>query len=232
MSFLNRIINIIGAKANKILNKAYDPRDALDYDYENMNNDLITVKQAIVTVATSIAKLETQKELLNRSIPDLDENARESLKQGREDLARDCLTRKASAMTDIQTLTKQIADIIVQKDDLIAIKDKLTTQIELFRSTKEVLKAQYSAAEASSRAVETVSGISHHGGDIRRAKDAAEAMAAKASALNGLVKDGVLEDVTTTLRDPVDNELTDIKNKKYVDEQMAVLISQINETGK
>jgi phage shock protein A len=227
MSFIKRTSDFIGAKVNKILNNLYDPRDALDYDYEMLSDDLSKVKQAIVIVTTSITQLDKQKELLNRTIPDLDEKVREALKLGREDLARDCLERKASALTDIITLTKQIADITVQKDNLVTTKDKLTMQIELFRTTKEVLKAQYNAAEASSQAVETVSGISHTGGDVRRAKDKTEAMAAKASALNQLVKEGVLEDVTTTLRDPVDDELTKIKNKKYVDEQLEMLKKQI-----
>ena len=68
-----------------------------------------------------------------------------------------------------------------------------------FRTQKEVLKAQYTAAAASASVNEDVAGISSTLGDsgaaLQRAQDKIATMQARAGALDELLQSGVLEDV-------------------------------------
>ncbi len=227
MGLINRTSTIIQAKINKILGKFEDPRETLDYSYEKQVELLQNVKRGIAEVTTSKKRLELQKIKLEENIKKLDDQARESIKAGREDLAKIALERKSTSQAEIGSLTKQIEDIKNQQDKLITTEKRLSAKIESFRSTKETIKAQYSAAEAQTKITESVSGISEEMSDIgmavQRAKDKTENMKARASALDELVDSGTLEDVTGGSQDDIDRELSKIKSKGEVDEQLEAL---------
>lgn len=81
-------------------------------------------------------------------------------------------------------------------------------KVELFRSKKEILKAQYSAAEAQVRVKESITGISRELADLSttmdRAEDKTEKMMAKAQALDEMVDSEVLTDYTHTSDDIIE----------------------------
>ena len=227
MGLIDRTSTIIQAKINKILGKFEDPRETLDYSYEKQVELLQNVKRGVAEVTTSKKRLELQKMKLEENIKKLDDQAREAIKAGREDLAKIALERKSASQAEIGSLTQQIADIKNQQDKLVATEKRLSAKIESFRSTKETIKAQYSAAEAQVKITESVSGISEEMSDVgmavQRAKDKTENMKARASALDELVDSGTLEDVTGGSQDDIDRELSKIKSKGDVDMQLEAL---------
>ena len=227
MGLIDRTSTIIKSKINKILGKFEDPRETLDYSYEKQVELLQNVKRGVAEVTTSKKRLELQKLKLEENIKKLDDQAREAVKAGREDLARIALERKSNSQAEIGSMTQQIADIKNQQDKLVATEKRLSAKIESFRSTKETIKAQYSAAEAQVKITESVSGISEEMSDVgmavQRAKDKTENMKARASALDELVESGTLEDVTGGSQDDIDRELSKIKSKGDVDSQLEAM---------
>ncbi|CAG0989573.1 MAG: phage shock protein A [Candidatus Methanoperedens nitroreducens] len=227
MGLIERTSTMIKAKINKILGKFEDPRETLDYSYEKQVELLQNVKRGVAEVTTSKKRLELQKLKLEENVKRLDDQAREAVTAGREDLARIALERKSTSQAEIVSLTSQIADIKNQQDKLVATEKRLSAKIESFRSTKETIKAQYSAAEAQVKITESVSGISEEMSDVgmavQRAKDKTENMKARASALDELVEAGTLEDVTGGTQDDIDRELSKIKSKGDVDTQLEAL---------
>ena len=227
MGLIERTSTMIKAKINKILGKFEDPRETLDYSYEKQVELLQNVKRGVAEVTTSKKRLELQKIKLEENIKKLDDQAREAVTAGREDLARIALERKSTSQAEIASLTSQIADIKNQQDKLVETEKRLSAKIESFRSTKETIKAQYSAAEAQVKITESVSGISEEMSDVgmavQRAKDKTENMKARASALDELVEAGTLEDVTGGSQDDIDRELSKIKSKGDVDMQLEAL---------
>lgn len=147
MGLIDRMSTVVKAKINKILNKFEDPRETLDYSYEKQLELLQNVKRGVAEVTTAKKRLELQKVKLEQNIQKLDEQARGALKAGREDLARIALERKTTSQAEIENLVKQIADIGKEQEKLVATEKSLSAKIETFRSTKETIKAQYSAAE-------------------------------------------------------------------------------------
>lgn len=227
MGLIERTGTIIKSKINKILGKFEDPRETLDYSYEKMQEQLQKVKRSVAEVATSKKRLELQKVKLEQNVQKLDEQARDAVTAGREDLARIALERKGTSQAEIAGLTQQIVDVAQQQEKLVATEKRLSTKIESFRSTKETIKAQYSAAEAQVKVTEAVSGISEEMSDVglavQRAQDKTEEMKARASALDELVEAGTLEDVTGGTKDDIDRELSKIKSKSEVDAELEAL---------
>ncbi|MCX9010763.1 MAG: PspA/IM30 family protein [Candidatus Methanoperedens sp.] len=227
MGLIERMSTVVKAKVNKILNKFEDPRETLDYSYEKQLELLQNVKRGVAEVTTAKKRLELQKVKLEQNVQKLDEQAREAVKAGREDLARVALERKSTSQAEIANLTQQIADVAKQQEKLMATEKSLSAKIETFRSTKETIKAQYSAAEAQVKITESVSGISEEMSDVglavQRAQDKTEDMKARASALDELVEAGTLADVTGGTKDDIERELSKIKSKSEVDAQLEAL---------
>ncbi len=233
MGLIDRMSTVIKAKINRILNKFEDPRETLDYSYEKQLELLQNVKRGVAEVTTSKKRLELQKIKLEQNIKKLDEQAREAIKAGREDLARIALERKSASQAETESLTKQISDTAKEQEKLALTEKRLSAKIEAFRSTKETIKARYSAAEAQVKVTEAVSGISEEMSDVglavQRAQDKTETMKARAEALEELVESGTLEDVTGATKDDIERELAKIKSKSEVEQQLEALKKEMGE---
>jgi phage shock protein A len=95
MSMMKRISMIFRAKANKALDRAEDPRETLDYSYQRQVEMLAKVRRGVADVATSRKRVELQMNQLQSQSAKLTERAQKALGMGREDLAREALTRKS-----------------------------------------------------------------------------------------------------------------------------------------
>jgi phage shock protein A len=78
----------------------------------------------------------------------LEEEAHRAVDSNREDLAKLALERKNANSLQAQGLDKQIAEMQVEQQKLEDTERRLSTKVEEFKSKKEVIKAQYSAAAA------------------------------------------------------------------------------------
>jgi phage shock protein A len=228
---MNRASTIVKAKINKLLNRAEDPGETLDYSYEKQLELLQNVKRGVADVVTSKKRLEMQTSTLEQSVVKLDGQARQALQAGREDLAKEALQRKAVAQEQLQGLDQQVKGLEAQQEKLVTSEKQLSARIEAFRSQKEVIKAQYSAAEAQVRIGEAATGIGEQMADtglaIQRAKDKTEQMQARASAVDELVESGALEDFTSGGETDLDRELRQLATTTKVDDELAKMKAEI-----
>ena len=227
---LSRLSMVIKAKFSKLLDRAEDPSETLDYSYEKQLELLQNVKRGVADVVTAKKRLELQTTTLEQSVVKLETQARQALAAGREDLARTALERKSAVQQQLQGLDQQVQQLEAQQEKLVASERQLSTKIEAFRSQKEVIKAQYSAAEAQVRIGEAASGIGEQMADtglaIQRAKDKTEQMTARAAAVEELVAAGTLEDFTSD-QTALDRELAQIASQSQVDSELDKLKAEI-----
>jgi phage shock protein A len=223
---MNRISTVIKQKANVIIDKYEDPREALDYSYTKQIELLNKLRRDIAEVVTAKRRLEMQKAKLWDNIRTLDEQARRSIDAEREDLAKLALERKNANLLQLQGLDKQIGEMLAEQEKLEQTEKRLSTKVEEFKSKKEVIKAQYSAAEANVRIKENVTGISEEMTDIgmalNKAEEKTEKMKAKSGALDEMINSGVLTDYTTS-KDSIERELEQVTLKGSVEEELAKL---------
>jgi phage shock protein A len=228
---MSRTMTIIKAKWNKLLDRAEDPAETLDYSYEGQLRQLQNVKRGIADVTTAKKRLELQYTSMQKQSEKLDGQARDALKANREDLAREALTRKAAIEGQLSGLMEQGQQLEAQQQKLIEGEKALQRKVEAFRTQKEVIKAQYSAAEAQVRIGEAATGIGEEMADvglaIQRAKDKTEQMQARAAAVEELTESGALEDFTAT-GDDIDRELAAISAGTQVDDELAKMKAELS----
>jgi len=226
LGLTNRITTLLKQKVNTLLDKYEDPKEALDYSYQNQIETMNKLRRSIAEVVTAKTRLQMQKTKLVDNIRTLDEESRRAIDQDREDLAKLALERKNANMLQLQNLDKQIVDMQTQQDKLEQTEKRLSTKVEEFRSKKEVIKAQYTAAEAQVRIKENLTGISEEMADVgvamNKAEDKTEQMKAKAQALDEMIDSGVLTDYTSN-KDDVEAELEKMTVKSSVDQELAKL---------
>src|SRR6476659_7110462 len=99
-----RMSTVIKAKISKLLDRAEDPGETLDYSYQKQLELLQNVKKGIAEVVTSKKRLQMQADRLQQNVVKLDTQARQALSAGNEELARTALERKQLAQTELQNL--------------------------------------------------------------------------------------------------------------------------------
>ncbi|MBV8063957.1 MAG: PspA/IM30 family protein [Actinobacteria bacterium] len=232
---MSRTALIVKSKYSKLLNRAENPTETLDYSYEQMLEQLQNVKRGVADVVTAKKRLELQQQKLEQNVVKLETQARQAVAANREDLARQALERKAVAQQQLQDMDGQVQQLASQQDSLVQSQQALETKIEQFRSQKEVIKAQYSAAEAQVRVGEAATGIGKGMNDtglaVQRAKDKTEEMQARASAIDELTSSGALEDITAGDQTQLDRELAQISASSQVDSELAKLKAEVGTGG-
>ena len=229
---MSRASTIAQAKFSKLLDRAEDPGQTLDYSYEQQLVQLQNVKRGIADLVTAKKRLELQSSTAQQQLTKLDDQARQALKDGREDLAREALSRKAALEGQIDGLTQQAQQLAEQQEKLIAGQKALATKIEAFRSQKEVIKAQYSAAQAQVKIGEAATGIGEHMADVglavQRAQDKTAQMQARAAAVDELTTSGALQDFTSQ-GDDLDRQLAQVSQASQVDDELAKMKAELGQ---
>src|SRR5213592_2204963 len=227
---MSRASMVVKAKFSKLLDRAENPAETLDYSYERQLELLQNVKRGIADVVTAKKRLELQETQLQQSVVKLETQARQALGGGREDLARQALERKSGVQQQLQGLDGQVHQLEDQQERLVQNEKELAARIETFRSQKEVMKAQYSAAEAQVRINEAATGLggkmSDAGAAIERAKTKTEEMQARAAATDELIASGTLEDFTSD-RTQLDRELAQMASQSQVESELAKMKQEL-----
>ena len=228
MGLWQRFSTIFKAKASKALDKAEDPRETLDYSYERQLEMLTKVRRGVADVATSRKRLEMQLTQLTTQQTKLTEQAEKAIDMGREDLAREALSRKSGLTGQITDLQAQHAQLQGEEEKLTRASQQLQAKVDSFRTRKETIKATYSAAEAQTKINEAFSGISTEMGDVgqavQRAEDKTQAMQARAGAIDELLASGALDDAAATGRgDDISRELEQMSSQSDVESELAAL---------
>ncbi len=228
MSMMKRISTIFRAKANKALDKAEDPRETLDYSYQRQIEMLTKVRRGVADVATSRKRVELQINQLQSQSDKLTAQAQKAIDMGREDLAREALTRKSGLTGQMSDLQAQHAQLQREEEKLTLASQRLQAKVESFRTRKETIKATYTAAEAQTRINEAFSGISEEMGDvgmaIQRAEDKTQQMQARAGAVDELIASGALDDASAIGGgDDISRELDAMSSQADVEAELAAL---------
>ena len=119
-----RMSTVVKAKVSKLLDRAEDPAETLDYSYQKQVEQLQNVKKGIADVVTAKKRLQMQESSLQQSVVKLDTQARQALSAGNEDLARTALERKNVAQTELQGLDTQVTEL----EDPAAEADRLRAE--------------------------------------------------------------------------------------------------------
>jgi len=231
MGMLSRMSTIVKSKMNRILDTAEDPRETLDYSYEKQLEMLRNVKKGVVEMVAAKRRIQQQAVTVQANIEKLEAQAKQALEADREDLARLALQRKQAATVELQGLDEQISGMEHEQEKLTQAEQRLQAKVAAFKTKKEVIKAQYTAAQAQVRIGSALSGLSEEMGDIslaaERAENKTEQMRARAGAIDELASIGVLDDFSGTQQDDISRELEALTSSQNVEDELSALKSGI-----
>jgi phage shock protein A len=231
MGLMKRFSDVMRAKTSKLLDRAEDPRETLDYSYERQLEMVQKVRRGLADVATSRKRIELQSTQLQATATKLGEQARQAVAAGREDLAREALNRRAGLEAQVEGLKAQHDQLDGEEQKLTIALQRLQAKVEAFRTRKETIKATYTAAEATAKIGEAVSGISEEMGDvglaIQRAEDKTATLQARSGAIDELLASGALDDPSGMAKDDVTAELDRLASTSDVELELARMKQQI-----
>ena len=238
MGFFSRLTNIFRIRANAALDKVEDPGQVMDYSYSKQLEQLQQLRRSIADVVTNEKRLEMQQSQLIEKINTLDHQAMQALHANREDLARMALQRKETLLVQINSYEQQLAQLKVQEEKLINMERTISARVEAFRTQKEMVKAQYNAAQAQVKINETITGISDEMTEMnlamQRAQDKVLSMQARATAMEALIEQGTLGEqgaLGPGSGDTLDRELQKIATEQNVESQLQAMKQQLQLGG-
>jgi phage shock protein A len=238
MGFFSRLANIFRMRANAALDQAEDPGQVMDYSYSKQLEQLQQLRRSVADVVTNEKRLELQQSQLIERITKLDQQAMQALQANREDLARMALQRKETLLVQINSYEQQMAQLKAQEEKLINMERTISARVEAFRTQKEMVKAQYNAAQAQVKINETVTGISAEMSEMnmamQRAQDKVLSMQARANAMETLIDQGALGEqgmLGQGSGDTLDRELQSIASEQNIEAQLQAMKQQLQLGG-
>src|SRR5713101_5040918 len=238
MGFFSRLATFFNIRANAALDKAEDPGQVMDYSYSKQVEQLQQLRRSIADVKTNANRLEMQQSQLIEKTNKLDQQALQALQANREDLARMALQRKDGLVAQISGYEQQIAQLRAQEENLIVMERKISSRVEAFRTQKEMVKAQYGAAQAQVKINEAVTGISQEMTEMnlamQRAQDKVLTMQSRANAMETLIEQGTLSEqglLGSGSGDTLDRQLQQISSQQNVEAQLQAMKQQLQLGG-
>ena len=238
MGIFSRFMNLMRIRTNAALDKAEDPGQVMDYSYSKQLEELQQLRRSIADVVTNEKRLGMQQKAVEAKVNKLGEQARQALMANREDLARLALQRKEELVSQLNTYEQQIAQLKAQEEKLITLERNVSSRIQTFRTQKEMVKAQYSAAQAQVKINEAITGISQEMTEMnlamQRAQDKVLNMQARANAMEALIEQGTLGEKGlpgASSSDTLDRELHQITTEQQVEAQLQALKQQLQLGG-
>lgn len=197
MSFWHRLLLVFGIRAGQVRDEVEDPREALDLAYARQLALQAKVRRAVADVVTARKRIELQARQLEASPDRLEQQARTALQEGREDLAREALLRRAVIRGELGELERQSSMLAAEEGRLVEASKRLELQVQQFRIRKEAVKAAYVAARARAQAGEALAGLTQDDAELRVAVERAEhriaETRARAAALENVLARGALQ---------------------------------------
>ncbi len=237
MGIFSRLANFLGIRVNAALDKAEDPGQVMDYSYNKQVEQLQQLRRSIADVVTNEKRLELLQSQLIDKVNTLTNQARQALQVNREDLARLALQKKETILTQLNSYEQQLAQLRGQEEKLVAMERNVSARVDAFRTQKEMVKAQYNAAQAQVKINETITGISKEMSEMnlamQRAQDKVLTMQARANAMETLIDQGTLgeQGLSVSGGDTLDRELQQISAQQNVEAQLQTLKQQLQLGG-
>jgi phage shock protein A len=188
-----RIGQLFRAFVNAILGRMEDPQIMLEQTYQDLQNNLIQVRQAVAQAIATEKQLEQQLQKNKDQAETWQNRAAMAVQQNNDDLAKQALQRKtqySQAAADLETQLKQ------QKETTAKLRQQLTdleAEVQKAYTKKQVLIARDKAAQATSKANEILSKTSASGAMsvIEKMETKVQEREARAAALSDLGTDNL-----------------------------------------
>jgi phage shock protein A len=159
MGLLDRLIRIIRANLNSLINQAEDPEKILEQTVIDMQDDLIKLRQAVAQAIATQKRTERQASQAQINAEEWYRRAQLALQKGDEALAREALSRRKAFQDTAQALRAQIdqqSSVVNKlKENMRMLEGKLSEA----KTKKDMYIARARSAQASQRLNEMLGNV-------------------------------------------------------------------------
>lgn len=159
MGLIDRLTRVIRANLNALTGQAEDPEKILEQTVMDMQEDLVSLRQAVAAAIASQKRTERQAAQAQSNGEDWYRRAQLALQQGNEALAREALTKRKSYQETATALTSQKE----QQNSVVSRLKKdmqtLESKIAEVKTKKDMYIARARAAGATARLNEMLGGV-------------------------------------------------------------------------
>jgi phage shock protein A len=151
MGLMDRILRVIRANLNSLVGQAEDPEKVLEQAVEEMQQDLIGLRQAVAQAIATQKRTERQASQAQSTAQEWYNRAQLALSKGDENLAREALTKRKSYE---ETAKAMQAQLVQQADVVTKLKENMRTlesKISDAKTKKDLYIARARSAQASQK---------------------------------------------------------------------------------
>lgn len=221
MNLFDRFSRVAKANINNVLQNMEDPEKILNQAVEDMQADLVKVRQSYAEVTATQRRLLKQKEQADALADDWYQRAQLALQKGNDELAREALTRRQQQVDAASDLQSQIDMQNMSIDKLYEGMQQLESSIMESKAKKEQMIARARTAESTQKVNDMLSGVSGKTSmdAFKRMEDKVEALEASAevSAEMGNLNGGLLPGSSSS---SIEKEFKMLEASSAVDDEL------------
>ncbi|KAI8462693.1 MAG: PspA/IM30 family-domain-containing protein [Monoraphidium minutum] len=154
-----RVVRIIKANLDNFTSQFEDPELMLDRLIDEMNEDLVRMRQATAKVMASERQMTAKYTQAQATADDWLRRAELAVRKGQDDLAREALLRRKGADSAATALKAQLDAQRRAMEQLTANVRTLEGKVTEARNKRETLKSRAAAAKSSKAVQEMVAGL-------------------------------------------------------------------------
>jgi phage shock protein A len=160
MGILERIRTVLKSNINALISKAEDPEKMLNQLIMDMNEQLLEAKKSVAMAIADEKKLERQALENKGQGEDWERKAMLAVKAGKDDLAKEALTRKQEYDGYAASFQKEFESQHASVEQLKDALRQLQAKIEEASRKKNLLIARAKRAEAQKQIQQTMGSLS------------------------------------------------------------------------
>ena len=178
MNLVNRFFKVVTSNLNNVINNLEDPEKLLEQSVNDMQGDLVKIRQSYAEISATQKRSIKQKEQADKLADDWYKRAQLALDKGDEELAREALSRRQIQVELSESTDKNIQLQAAAIDKLYVSMTSLQDKIEDAKRQKDIMIARARTAKTSVQVNDMLNSV---GGSS--SMDAFERMKAKVESL-------------------------------------------------
>jgi len=159
MNLFDRFSRVAKSNLNNVLKTLEDPEKIMNQAVEDMQTDLVKIRQSYAEVTASQRRFVKQKEAADAMGDDWYKRAQLALENGNDDLAREALTRRQQQIDAATALQDQIDVQNASIDKLYEGMQVLESKIMESRAKKEQMVARARTAASTQKVNDMLGGV-------------------------------------------------------------------------
>lgn len=158
-NLFDRFFRVSRASANNVLRRFEDPEQIMTQALQDMQNDLVRVRQTYAEVTATQRRMASSKRQLESQADDWHHRAQLALKKSNEGLAREALARREALLNQADGIQSQIDAQANNIDKLYEGMSLLEKKISEAASKKNQMAARARTAKSTQKINDMLSGL-------------------------------------------------------------------------